>query len=124
MRAARIAAGLAGLALFNHLGGLLARHFSWSVPGSIVGAFLLLLVLSVIKKAPRPLEEASTPLLGHLMLFLIPSVVPVALTWRIALDHGLFFALASTFVTLAAATACALAMNIFWRQPDAAPNDE
>lgn len=110
------AAGLAGLAAFNWLGGCLAAWLPIRLPGSVLGALLLLVALALYKRVPRPLDGSAALLLRHLVLFIIPSLVPVALTLGSALEHGVFILLVTTLGTALAAAGCAAAMQAVARR--------
>ncbi|MEY5099896.1 MAG: hypothetical protein RJA36_2615 [Pseudomonadota bacterium] len=106
-----LAAGLAGLAAFNWLGGRVAAWLPVRLPGSVLGALLLLAALAMCKRVPRPLDGSAALLLRHLVLFVIPSLVPVALTLGAAREHGVFILLVTTAGTALTAAGCAAAMQ-------------
>jgi holin-like protein len=94
------ALGLVGL---QWVGDAIARFTGWPVPGAVIGALFLLVLLFVFGRVPEALDRVSIPLLRHLMLFLIPSVVG-AMT-QVELIEELGVVLVSTIVLGTCATA-------------------
>lgn len=88
--------GLMGL---QWLGDAVVAHTGWPVPGALVGLLLLLGGLLVRGGVPMALDDVSAPLLGHLMLLLIPSVAAVGLYAGRVWAHGVAFLLVNTVVT-------------------------
>jgi len=100
--ARRVAGWLAAallLAGLQWLGEALVVFLGWPLPGSLPGLLMLLGLLALRGGVPRGLDEVTTPLLRHLMLFLIPSVAAVGLYGHLLWQHAALFALAATLVT-------------------------
>ena len=93
-----LAAALA-LAGLQWLGDTLVAFMGWPLPGSLVGLMLLLAALALWGSVPQSLEDVTSPLLRHLMLFLIPSVAAVVLYGGLLSQHLAVFVLAATLVT-------------------------
>lgn len=70
--------GLLGLAGLKLLGDCLSHRLNLRVPGSFLGFLVLLALLSLMRRVPRALSEASSFLMNHLTLFLLPSLVAAA----------------------------------------------
>lgn len=92
------AAGL--LAGLQWLGDQLVAFLGWPLPGSLAGLLMLLGLLALHGGVPQGLDQLATPLLKHLMLFLIPSIAAVALYGHLLLQHAALFALSATLVTV------------------------
>ncbi|WP_171020105.1 CidA/LrgA family protein [Hydrogenophaga sp. 2FB] len=90
------ALALAGL---QWMGDALVALLGWPLPGSLVGLLLLLGALALRGGVPQSLEAVASPLLRHLMLFLIPSVAAVGLYGGLLSQHLVVFVLAATLVT-------------------------
>lgn len=102
-RAARATGWLAAAALLaglQWLGDRLVGFLGWPLPGSLAGLLMLLGLLALRGGVPAGLDEVSTPLLKHLMLFLIPSIAAVGLYGHLLLQHAALFALAATLSTV------------------------
>ncbi|MDO9434079.1 CidA/LrgA family protein [Hydrogenophaga sp.] len=91
-----VALVLAGL---QWLGDTLVAFMGWPLPGSLVGLLMLLGALALKGGVPQSLEDVTSPLLQHLMLFLIPSVAAVVLYGGLLSEHAVVFVLAATLVT-------------------------
>lgn len=91
------AALLAGL---QWLGDTVVAALGWPLPGSLVGLLMLLGLLALRGGVPQGLDEVASPLLRHLMLFLIPSVAAVGLYGHLLLEHAVLFVLAATLGTV------------------------
>lgn len=93
-------AGAALLGCLQWLGDQLVARLGWPLPGSLVGLLMLLGLLALRGGVPRGLDEVTTPLLRHLMLFLIPSVAAVGLYAHLLLQHAALFVAAATLGTV------------------------
>lgn len=101
-RTPRVAGWLAAallLAGLQWLGDALVAFLDWPLPGSLPGLLMLFGLLVLRGGVPRGLDEATGPLLRHLMLFLIPSVAAVGLYGPQLWQHAALFVLAATLVT-------------------------
>ena len=102
-RAWRVAGWLAAAALLaglQWLGDQLVALLGWPLPGSLAGLLMLLGLLALRGGVPQGLDEVTTPLLRHLLLFLIPSVAAVGLYAHLLLQHAALFVLAATLGTV------------------------
>lgn len=100
--APRLVRGLlafAVLAGLQFLGDAIVAWTGWPLPGALIGMLLLLGGLCVLGRVPQGLDDVGTPLLRHLMLFLIPSVAAIVLYMGLLREHALVFVLASVLVT-------------------------
>lgn len=88
-----------GLGALQWLGDALVELYEWPLPGSLVGMLVLFGVLMVLGRVPRAIDDVSTPLLRHLMLFLIPSVAAVGVYTSLLLQHAAAFLLATVVIT-------------------------
>lgn len=75
----RLALGLAVLVILQQTGAVIVQLVGLPVPGAVVGMVLLLglLLAGRPQRLRRAVESASTPLLGHMMLFFIPAVAGI-----------------------------------------------
>lgn len=87
-RALSIPLGLLGLVALKLLGDALSLWLDVQVPGSFWGFLLLLLALTAVREAPKALFGASSWLLNHLTLFLLPSMVAAVVGLRFTADVG------------------------------------
>lgn len=110
-RVLKAGAWLVLLACLQALGDALVAWSGWPVSGSVVGLLLLLVLLSLRGGVPASLEAASAPLLGHLMLLLIPSVAAVVLHAPLLLRHGAVFAATAVVATALTVVATAWALQ-------------
>lgn len=85
-RSLSVLIGLLGLVALKLLGDALSRWLGVSVPGSFWGFLMLLLALSGVRSVPTALSSASTWLLNHLTLFLLPSLVAAVVGLRFVAD--------------------------------------
>lgn len=99
------------------LGDALVAWVGWPLPGSLVGLLILLVLLTLHGGVPRGLDEVSAPLLGHLMLFLIPSVAAVGLYSGLLAQHAVLFTLAATLVTAFTIAVTGWTLHRLVRQP-------
>lgn len=90
---------MAGLIVLQVSGDALVTHTGWPIPGALVGLLLLLGILALMGRIPEAIDDASMPLLRHLMLFLIPSVAAVSLYVQQLTLHMALFLFISTAVT-------------------------
>ncbi|WP_287880530.1 CidA/LrgA family protein [Acidovorax sp.] len=90
------AALLVGL---QFLGDAVIALTGWPMPGALVGMLILLAALCGLGRVPESLDDVTTPLLRHLMLFLIPSVAAVGLYAGLLMQHAAVFALTASLVT-------------------------
>lgn len=99
MKFIRIVIQLAGLFLFYFAGTAIQQFFSLSMPGSIIGMFLLFFCLSVkLVKLPL-LKEGSSFLLKHLALLFVPATVGLMDHFDLFAGRGLISALIALFST-------------------------
>jgi len=117
-----VAAWLAASALLaglQWLGDRLVAFLGWPLPGSLAGLLMLLGLLALRGNVPQGLDDVATPLLKHLMLFLIPSIAAVGLYGPLLLEHAGLFLLAATLGTVftIAVTGWALHRLMKPRQP-------
>ena len=109
----RLATGFAVLAAVLWLGGQLARWTGLPVPPAILGMVLLLIALGAFGHRLAPTVEApSMPMLKHLMLFFIPSVVGVMEQFHALRAGWLPFVVAS--IAGAALTLAVTALTLQW----------
>lgn len=85
-RALSVLIGLLGLVALKLLGDALSRWLGVSVPGSFWGFLMLLLALSGVRSVPMAFSSASSWLLNHLTLFLLPSLVAAVVGLRFVAD--------------------------------------
>ena len=98
-RTAKALLAMVGLVALQFLGDALVARTGWPVPGSLMGLLLLLAGLMLRGRVPEALDDASAPLLRHLMLLLIPSVAAVGLYAGLLTQHAVAFLLVSVGVT-------------------------
>ena len=109
----RLAAGFAVLAALLWLGGQIVRWTGLPVPPAILGMVLLLIALGAFGPRLAPTVEApSMPMLKHLMLFFIPSVVGVMEQFHALRAGWLPFVVAS--IAGAALTLAVTALTLQW----------
>lgn len=86
------------------LGNWLAALFALPVPGPLLGLVFLLLGLMLLGRLPLGLQQASQPLLRHMMLLFIPPVAGIVVHIEPMRGQWLPFVvagLAGTVLTLA-----------------------
>lgn len=105
-RALSILLGLLGLVALKLLGDALSRWLDVQVPGSFWGFLLLLLALTAVSEAPKALSGASSWLLNHLTLFLLPSLVAAVVGLRFAADAMALLLVSGLLVTVLMAVGC------------------
>lgn len=69
--------GVVWLLLFQLAGEVTARCLSLPVPGPVLGLFLLFVTLIIRGGVPEHVRSASSGLLEHLMLLLIPATAGI-----------------------------------------------
>lgn len=99
LRPARALLATIGLVALQLAGDAVVAQAGWPIPGALVGLLLLLGVLALWGRVPQAVDDASMPLLRHLMLLLIPSVAAVGLYVDQLTQHMVFFLFISTAVT-------------------------
>ncbi|MFM7025562.1 MAG: CidA/LrgA family protein [Limnohabitans sp.] len=99
LRPAKALLAVAGLIVLQISGDALVSKAGWPIPGALVGLLMLFGLLALMGRVPQAVDDASTPLLRHLMLFLIPSVAAVSLYFSQLTLHMVLFLLISTVVT-------------------------
>ena len=95
--------GIALLVLAQMAGDAAVARLGLPLPGALVGMLLLLAVLIVMGRVPRPIELAAGPLLRHIMMFLMPVVAGVLEHSSVLQGQWLPFLVSSllgTFLTL------------------------
>lgn len=110
-RALSVLAGLACLVALTLLGNALSRWLGVSVPGSFWGFLVLLLALSGVREVPQALFSASTWLLNHLTLFMLPSLVAAVVGLRFVADAMGLLLLSGLLVTVLMAVGCGLVVS-------------
>ena len=90
--------GLAGLLVLQSMGELLTRSLHLTVPGPVVGMVLLAAMLGWTKTRPA-LKAASSALLQHLSLLLVPVGVGIMTHIGLLQAHGLRLLLAIVLST-------------------------
>lgn len=103
--------GLTVLLVFQLTGELIVRTAGFSVPGPVLGMFLLLIYLLVRKKVSEPLEQTSSGLLAHLSLLFVPAGVGVMTHFSRIGDEWQAIVSALVFSTLIAIAVTALVMK-------------
>lgn len=69
--------GISVLLVFQLLGEVIVLLLQWSVPGPVVGMFLLFVALMLRGMSGDSLQDSADALLGHLSLLFIPAGVGV-----------------------------------------------
>ncbi len=86
-------------------GEALSQWIGWPIPGNVVGLVLLWVTLTVYKKVPKALSEASSGLLRYLTLLFVPAGVGLIEHWDRLMSNGLWMLLVIAVSTVAAALA-------------------
>jgi holin-like protein len=69
--------GIAILLWYQLLGSVIELLFDLKIPGAVLGMFLLLLTLLLMRKTPAALDVTASHLLRHLSLLFVPAGVGV-----------------------------------------------
>ena len=86
-------------------GEALSQWIGWPIPGNVVGLVLLWGTLTVLKKVPKGLAEASSGLLRYLTLLFVPAGVGLIEHWDRLMANGLWMLLIIAVSTVSAALA-------------------
>lgn len=108
----RFALGLAVLAALLFVGGKLVQWLTLPMPPAVAGMVLLLALLGCFGRLANTVQAASTPLLGHMMLFFIPTVAGVMEQFQALKSGWLPFVVAS--IAGAAMTLATTAFTLQW----------
>ncbi|OUS28094.1 hypothetical protein A9Q98_08120 [Thalassotalea sp. 42_200_T64] len=81
--------GFALLLIFQLLGEMLVIFFELPVSGPVVGIVLLLAALIVKGSVGKPLNTASTTLLGHLSIMFVPISVGLMAHFELLMNEWL-----------------------------------
>lgn len=65
---------LVGLFLTSQI---ILKYFNVPLPGAILGIFVLIIVLVLVRSVPSSIELASKPLLTYMSLFFVPAIVAI-----------------------------------------------
>ncbi|MFW8592284.1 CidA/LrgA family protein [Glaciecola sp. 2405UD65-10] len=82
---------------------IILEYFNISLPGAILGIFVLLVALVLFRRVPNSIELASKPLLTYMSLFFVPAIVAIVNYTQLILQFpwALFLAIVvSTLLSL------------------------
>jgi holin-like protein len=95
--------GALSLLAFYYAGQYLSARFQLSVPGNVLGMFMLLLFLIAWRRVPAGLDAVTPPLLGSMVLYFMPAAVGVMILGPLLMREGMgivFTMVVSTVVPL------------------------
>lgn len=98
---------IAALCLLLWLSNTAVKALHWTIPGSVVGLGILVLLLLTRIVPERSIQIGSSWLLGELLLFFIPPVVSVLKYQLLIRDDGWMIALTIVLGTLCTLTGTA-----------------
>lgn len=107
--------GVLALVSLKLLGDALSQWLGIHIPGSFWGFLALWVFLTFWRTAPKVLEQASTFLLNHLTLFLLPSLVAAVAGLRLAPREMALLLIGGLPVTLLMTAACVLLISALQR---------
>ncbi|MDQ8208399.1 CidA/LrgA family protein [Coraliomargarita sp. SDUM461003] len=113
-------AGLRGLQilalmLLCWLAQLLTSHLQWPIPGSLVGLFVLWLLLNRKVLPAAWVEDGANDLLNHLMLFFVPAMLALVDRPELLSMLGVKLLIAVLISTLAVMCGTACVVEIGFR---------
>ena len=82
---------------------IILKYFNISLPGAILGIFVLIVALVVLRRVPNIVALASKPLLTYMSLFFVPAIVAIVNYTQLILQFpwALFLAIVvSTLLSL------------------------
>lgn len=86
--------GLIILLLFFLGGEFISELMGWPVPGSVLGMFMLFVVLSIRGALDENLKKTSNALLPYLPLFIVPASVGIVNHLELLKEDGLLILVA------------------------------
>lgn len=95
--------GLTVLLIYQLVGEITVRYFSFPIPGPVLGMLMLFVTLVIRGAAHDTLEKTASALLGHLSLLFIPAGVGIMVHFDRIADEWLAIGVAlisSTIITL------------------------
>lgn len=69
-------------------GEAVSQWIGWPIPGNVVGLVLLWVTLTIIRKVPKPVAEASKMLIRYLTLLFVPAGVGLIEHWDRLMSNG------------------------------------
>ncbi|MEP4545671.1 MAG: CidA/LrgA family protein [Saccharospirillum sp.] len=69
-------------------GEAVSQWIGWPIPGNVVGLVLLWVTLTIIRKVPKPVAEASKMLIRYLTLLFVPAGVGLIEHWDRLMTNG------------------------------------
>lgn len=85
--------GLFILMVYWLAGELITAAIGWPVPGNVVGLVLLWLSLTIYRRVPEGLVDASRALIRYLTLLFVPAGVGLIQHWDRLMSNGLWMIL-------------------------------
>ncbi|MDG0978725.1 MAG: CidA/LrgA family protein [Halieaceae bacterium] len=109
-----IALGLITLWLAKTFGNYMVAQYAIPIPGPVLGMLIILTLLLMLGDIPRPLSEASAPLLQHMNLLFIPAAVGLMGLGSILSEHGVGIIAAMLVSTLVGFWVC---VQVYLKRP-------
>ncbi|WP_051207773.1 CidA/LrgA family protein [Saccharospirillum impatiens] len=94
-------------------GEALSQWIGWPIPGNVVGLVLLWITLTLLKKVPQPVAEASKMLIRYLTLLFVPAGVGLIEHWDRLMANGHWMLLIIAISTVLAALAMIATFKLF-----------